>query len=257
MNYFHTGTNKISIIKEKTQLKDTKHFFNPNHQTGWNASRKESTWHFDPTLDETTPDPHYVRLNFVQFKGDWQNEIDTADFNRDPPSDLTEFLTLGSVQESLELGVSYKGMLSARSIVTENSGHPKLWKLIQELGIEEPYAMIYKQKPGQINWLHMDRVCCHDSIDRSGINSYDMSQDGDLVRVLVALEDWKWGHFATMGNYNWTQWKAGDIVWFRWQDVPHATANAGHFDRHFLKITGKTSERFQSLLDSNGTIIEI
>lgn len=237
--------------------KDTKHYFNPHHQTGWNASRDESTWHFDTSIDESQLNTDYAKTNFVKFAGDWQNEIDNAVFDREPPMDLTEFLTVGSVQESLELNIDYKSMLSTRSIVTENSGHPKLWKMICELGIEDPFAMIYKQKPGQINWLHLDRICCHDTIDRKGINSYDVSLDNDLVRVLIALEDWQWGHFAQVGNHMWHQWKAGDILWFRWQDIPHATANAGHLDRHFLKVTGRTSDKFKSLLDSNGTVINI
>jgi hypothetical protein len=237
--------------------KDTKHFFNQKHQTGWNASREQSRWHFDTTIDESRPANDLLRKNFVKFKGDWQPEIDNAVFDREPPMDLTEFLTVGSVQESLELNVDYKSNLSTRSIVKADSGHPKLWKIIKELGIEDPFAMIYKQKPGQINWLHLDRVCCHDTIDRSGIDSYELEQDNDLVRVLVALEDWQWGHFAQMGNHLWHQWSAGDIVWFDWQNLPHCTANAGHLDRHFLKITGRTSNRFKELLKQQDKIIKI
>ena len=237
--------------------KDTKHYFNPNHQTGWNACRDQSTWHFDPVVDESAPDPKMLRKNFVQFKGDWQADLDDAKFDREPPFDLSEFLTRGCVQESMELNLDYKKNISTRSIVTEHSGHPKLWQIVKELGISEPYAMIYKQRPGQINWLHIDNVCCHDTIDRSDVDSYDLEQDKDLVRVLVALEDWQWGHFAQMGNYLWHQWRAGDIVWFDWQNLPHCTANAGHLDRHFLKITGRMTDKFANLLNQDSKIINI
>ena len=60
-----------------------------------------------------------------------------------------------------------------------------------------------------------------------------------------------------MGNFHWTQWKAGDVIWFRWQDMPHASANAGHFPRPMLKITGKSTPKFEELLNGEGKIVNI
>jgi len=53
------------------------------------------------------------------------------------------------------------------------------------------------------------------------------------------------------------QWKAGDVMWFRWQDLPHASANCGHMNRPFLKITGKKTKQFEDLLGERNKIINV
>jgi len=60
-----------------------------------------------------------------------------------------------------------------------------------------------------------------------------------------------------MGNHHWVQWKAGDVMWFRWQDLPHASANCGHMNRPFLKITGKKTKQFEDLLGERNKIINV
>ena len=52
------------------------------------------------------------------------------------------------------------------------------------------------------------------------------------MRFFIALEDWKWGHFFQVGNFNWHQWKAGDTLWYDWRHMPHSTANAGQKPRY-------------------------
>ena len=61
----------------------------------------------------------------------------------------------------------------------------------------------------------------------------------------------------TMGNYNWSNWKAGDVMWFDWYDMPHASANASFFARPMLKLTGYTTPEFEALLAGDGKTIEI
>jgi hypothetical protein len=46
-------------------------------------------------------------------------------------------------------------------------------------------------------------------------------------------------------------------MWFKWQDMPHATANSGHRSRPMLKITGKTTPEFEALLKENGKVFNI
>jgi len=57
-------------------------------------------------------------------------------------------------------------------------------------------------------------------------------------RVQVMLEDWVWGHVWTMGNSYWSQWRAGEIMNFKWWETPHGTANFGYSNRYSLQITG-------------------
>ena len=84
-----------------------------------------------------------------------------------------------------------------------------------------------------------------------------VTSDQESIRVFVALKDWSWGQYLMMGNYHWMQWKAGDVMWFRWQDLPHASANCGHMHRPFLKITGKRTEAFEELLQKNDHLINV
>ena len=43
--------------------------------------------------------------------------------------------------------------------------------------------------------------------------------------------------------------KKGDVVWFNWRHVPHATANCGYAPRDVLKISG-TSSFIDQVLDN-------
>ena len=44
--------------------------------------------------------------------------------------------------------------------------------------------------------------------------------------------------FWEYGNFHHNQWRAGDVVTFDWQNIPHSTANAGHHPRVTFQITG-------------------
>ena len=97
-----------------------------------------------------------------------------------------------------------------------------------------------------LSQLSSERISVH-----VGVN------DEDSIRLFVSLQDWSWGQYLLMGNYHWTQWSAGDVMWFRWQDLPHGSANCGHKPRYFLKITGKKTKAWETNLAENNKIIQI
>lgn len=232
---------------------DTKHWFKT--ETSWNYRRKTSEWHFDPTrIDDAGKDPG-IRMNFVQFKGDWKDEILAKPFDERAPLDLSEWLQKICVQEHIELGIS--PYIEGKRVTVDKEQHPKISKIVDSLGIKDPYAQILRQMPGEMFTYHIDQIVCG-AEGRHGITSMDnVLRDDESVRVFIALEDWNWGTHLLMGNYHWKQWSAGDIMWFRWQDMPHGSANCGHKPRYFLKVTGKKTDTFEKLLQGQNQIINV
>ncbi len=232
--------------------KDTKHYFKSG-ETLWNHRRETSDWHFDPTV-KGEPN-NLVNTEFVKFRGDWSEELKNTKYKEKAPLDIKNYLVRLGVQEHLNLGVST--YIEGSRATVDPTVHKKITKIVETFGIEKPYAQILLQKPGEMFTLHMDAIC-YDNFDRYKVTSIDqVKTDDSRVRVFVALEDWCWGQYLLMGNFHWTQWKAGDVIWFRWQDMPHASANAGHFPRPMLKITGKSTPKFEELLNGEGKIVNI
>lgn len=228
---------------------DTKHWF--KGETGWNYRRKTSKWHFDPTIK----DEFGIKRNFVRFEGDWQDEILAKPFDETAPLDLSEWLQRISVQEHIELGVDTR--IEGKRVTVDPAIHKKIYKIVESFGLLSPYAQIIRQKPGEMFMYHIDKICCAID-DRHGMTSMEaIENDEDSVRLFVALEDWCWGQYLLMGNFHWTQWRAGDVLWFRWQDMPHGSANCGHKPRYFLKLTGKMTEQWKEVLESDNKIIQI
>lgn len=233
--------------------KDLKHWF--KGETLWNHRRKASEWHFDPTVKGLPRQSKDIRINFIRFNGDWQEELDATVYDKKPPLDLSEYLVRLGVQEHIELGVDTR-IQGVRSAIKPDI-HKKISKIVDSFGMEKPLAQILLQKPGEMATLHIDAIC-HDNFNRHTVtNMKDVETDEESVRVFVALQDWSWGQYLMMGNYHWTQWKAGDVIWFRWQDLPHASANCGHMQRPLLKITGKKTKQFQDLLAKNNHVINV
>tara|TARA_E500000178_G_C16960893_1_gene725964 strand:- start:482 stop:1177 length:696 start_codon:yes stop_codon:yes gene_type:complete len=228
---------------------DKTHWF--KSETAWNYRRKQSEWHFDPTIKDTTG----IKMNFLQFKGDWQEEILAKPFDEQAPLDLSQYLQRLSVQEHIELGVDTR--VEGKRVTVDPDVHTKIFKIVETFGLSQPYAQIIRQMPGEMFTYHIDKICCAID-DRHGMTSMDnIKNDEDSIRLFVSLQDWSWGQYLLMGNYHWTQWSAGDVMWFRWQDLPHGSANCGHKPRYFLKITGKKTKAWATNLAENNKIIQI
>ena len=118
-------------------------------------------------------------------------------------------------------------------------------KIIDAIGIGNPRTLIHIQIPGQMHPIHMDLAYGGGKWDYLGENKEDK-----LVRVFIMLADWCPGQIILMGNEHIVKWKKGDVIYFRWQDVPHGTCNFGHDDRPMMFITGELTDKFQKLLDS-------
>lgn len=104
-------------------------------------------------------------------------------------------------------------------------------------GLEDCMERIHVQMPGEVWNLHIDKL-----------GKWCPTDHSKVVRLFVQLTDWEPGHFWSYGNYVHTQWRAGDVLTFDWENLPHSTANAGHNPRVTFQLTGiKTAQTEQFL----------
>lgn len=130
-------------------------------------------------------------------------------------------------------------------------------KIATKLGFNNYKACVNMQYPGSIKPLHADSLWgwFRDAkVDPEGLFNKNTKQpEGTkpLHRIFVALTDWQFGWMWQFGHDHWTNWKKGDVCWFDWRNIPHATANAGYEPRPILKISGESDLIDDLLLHTN------
>ena len=78
---------------------------------------------------------------------------------------------------------------------------------------------------------------------------YDLDEDpNNVLRIMVMLDDYVPGQFLIYGSQYFHNWKSGDIHYFDWKNIPHATANASLYPRPMLVLTGVMSDRTKELI---------
>jgi hypothetical protein len=97
---------------------------------------------------------------------------------------------------------------------------------------------IHVQRPGEVWNLHIDKL-----------QKWCPEDPGRIMRVMIQLTDWQPGQFWAYGNYHYKQWRAGDVTTFDWANVPHSTANAGHYPRVTFQITGVRTDTTDKFLE--------
>ena len=94
--------------------------------------------------------------------------------------------------------------------------------------------MFLEQPPGKAIPWHRD------SYNNYRRNFAKVSDDTEVIRYLVQLNDWKWGHYVAVGNDVLHQYSIGDIHCWR-EGIYHATGNVGYWPRWSLTITGQVT----------------
>lgn len=110
-------------------------------------------------------------------------------------------------------------------------------KIADCFGMKNCKMRLHVQHPGQMWNLHIDKL-----------EKWNPEDPSKVMRIMIALNDWEPGHFFSYGNYTHSQWYAGDVTTFDWQNLPHATANAGHGPRITLQMTGVVTEQTTEFL---------
>ena len=188
---------------------------------------KACDWDFD--FESNKVNHRYVKLPMCRIKGDWKK---VSKIKVKPST------SLGSAKKQHSVyGVKWEERFTEGYLSTDQK------KAIDCLGLENANGYVHLQKPGQSHILHIDTVYGGGHWDYLG----DQKRN-KVRRVFLMLQDWQPGQIIQFGNVMYSKWKAGDVAYVRWQDIPHGTANFGHHDRSLILVTGVTTPKFEKLL---------
>lgn len=190
-----------------------------------------SNWHFDTAQQDQINEWFYSAGKVpVTWKDDLtkiKNSVVSMDWSalRESEKDLLRY-NGGNPDQILTM------------INDKLSSYDSIQSTIQLLGLENSKSRIHIQMPGQaFNW-HFDTL---DQI-------YPSVDPTRLIRMTVMLEDWIPGQYYIYGTYTYQNWKAGDVNWFKWMDLPHGTANASLVPRCSLIVTGIKTDITEQLI---------
>mgnify|MGYP006076840403 CR=1 FL=1 len=98
------------------------------------------------------------------------------------------------------------------------------------LSINTTSIFLQDQQPGGITPLHLDG---------KKHMQYNLKEDEEYLieRYIIFLEDQHPGQFWQI-NEDFIKWKKGDILTWDQSTSPHATANAGYYNRPVIMVTG-------------------
>ena len=121
--------------------------------------------------------------------------------------------------------------------------------LIDKYGLEIVFAQISNQKPGGVHGYHFDCLdtyyykawsVAHPENPNKKFDRKLLWAEGDSfpIKIMIPLADWRYGQMFRFGMQYWDNWRAGDVVIFDWQNLPHCTANASFHHRPMVRVSG-------------------
>jgi hypothetical protein len=214
----------------------------------FDQGKQNSKYHFDYSKKDEAGEWFTV---CGKFTGSWDSEVQelsssSKKINWENIAGVANNASMTTAREarikSQELDIVRGGgdpKMTLVQAVTDVSRYPIFNKMIEFFGMEQVTARVNVQMTGQVFNYHIDAFPHYADADLS-----------QLRRVIVCLEDWVPGHFYIYGTHNYSHWKAGEFHIFKWQDVPHGTANASLQPRTSLIITGLVTEKTNQILNS-------
>jgi hypothetical protein len=197
--------------------------------SSWDETKKRSRYHFDPTR----MDPLYDTVTHCgSFAPVWQAELDKIIDD----SKSATWRTRGAVGKDRpetelvaeEYDLERAGYGRDYEITNLNWDIPfVLQRMANLFAMDDTMTRIHVQLPGQVWNYHLDKL-----------EKWAPEDPDSVHRYMIQLTDWEPGHYWNYGNHTHQGWRAGDVTTFDWQNVPHATANAGHNPRVTFQITG-------------------
>ena len=160
----------------------------------------------------------------------WDDEYKKLNYIQEPFKDINS--------TSLWLGKGYQpkfvgDMCDMRQ--QQPSWNDTFVKHFADLGWKDIGTSYYRMNTGTVLPVHGDLYLRYIKLHNL------QGKEHTIRRAIVFLEDWKSGHyFEALGVAN-TEWKAGQVVEWRY-DAPHMAANIGLEPRYTLQITGHVEE---------------
>jgi hypothetical protein len=192
-------------------------------KTNWEVSRSESSYHFDHKRTDRAQD-------MLQYLGNieptWSQDIkDIIERVKPAPWTKGEGSQAPNKQEYDLIANGVHVCLPITHLSTHLTENLK--RISDAFALDNCYSGIHVQRPGETWVLHIDKL-----------HKWNFQHPETIMRIMIQLTDWQPGHFWQYGNYNYSQWQAGDVTTFDWANIPHATANAGFDPRVTLQLTG-------------------
>lgn len=206
-----------------------------------------SAWHFDAWQPD---EPYMLNENFATVKGNWETELESMQ-TVGLKGEMDEYRKKAT-GEAQKWGNTFDRYYSIQDY--DPSKHSTLKAVAESFGLGNYSVKVHLQKPGQMSSWHLDK-------GMAGGNGQDAQTFKDnaeqLIRIFVMLNDYSFGQMMQFGNRVITHWRKGQCIFFRWQDLPHCTANCGHSDRWLMHVTGIRTEKFDRLLSNPNQTIQI
>jgi hypothetical protein len=200
-------------------------------KSNWATSRARSTYHFDSKQQDQSQD---VMTYLGHIEPTWTNDLTDIVADAKPATWATRGYKgegIEAPREDLaaeEYDLTSNGMPADLPISHLNWRIPEsLQRLSDAFALADCMDRIHVQRPGEVWNLHIDKL-----------QKWDPDHPEMVMRIMIQLTDWQPGQFWQYGNYNYSQWRAGDVTTFDWANIPHSTANAGFMPRVTFQLTG-------------------
>ena len=155
-------------------------------------------------------------------------------------------ILVGQDNDKVKAGIDINKSMYHVQQVDDNS----VWyKFAQQYPIENPFVRLHVQFPGDVTQWHTGIFAPYHKLlpQTANMPIEEIGRDIGIRRILVAIEDWDWGHCFMFGAHVWNQWKAGEAIYWNY-GVPHCAANMGFSPRISLSITGLIKENISSYI---------
>jgi len=221
----------------------------------WEFTKSRSKWHFDKSKPPRIGHDSYTPV--CRFVADFSDSIaqclprTTAstwatrnNFNRDIAE---QGLYSASAEEN---DLIRAGADPGQEVFNRTAAEdvPLFQRINEVLGLEESMIKFHNQTTGQMLHFHIDNFAARPERENS-FKSTDFDHDpARMRRFAIMLADWELGQAWMFGNAVYHGWRAGDCITWEWQDMPHATVNAGWANRPLLQITGRVTDKTNDLL---------
>ena len=200
-------------------------------KSNWEISQAQSTYHFDSKRQDQ---PESVMTYLGNIEPTWTIDLNDIIATAKPATWATRGYKGEGIEappEELakeEYDLTANGMPVDLPITHLNWRIPEsLQRISDAFALENCMNRIHVQRPGEVWNRHIDKLY-----------KWDPEHPEQVMRIMIQLTDWRPGQFWQYGNYNYSQWQAGDVTTFDWQNIPHCTANAGFDPRVTFQITG-------------------
>jgi hypothetical protein len=220
---------------------------NTDYNSSWDYTVSRSNYHFDKNQKDTPGDWFWV---IGRFKNTWSSDLDNLKAAGKPLTWENRKFTMGrNGPVSLMLSQEENDVISGGGdpkmvlvdTVDQFNNSPGIQQVIDFFGLKNVKARVHIQRTGQVFNKHIDKL---DDI-------YPNEDPKNIIRFGIMLADWEPGQFYCYGNLIYENWKAGDVHWFDWYNVPHATANASNSERYTLQVTGIKTDVTNKIISNN------